>query len=360
MPKGPDAAAEAATELPGGFSMRTVLLLTGLALVAVLTRMSFFTVDPTEYVYVTEFGRHVATYDGADAAAGAGLHWRWPWPVQSVQRLDRRLQYFDLPFTELLTLDVAEDDPSGPRIGKNVIVETYACWRIAGPDAADRFLRSVGSPQRAGELLGHQINSKLGALISKLPLEELINSESGKAEENLGKLQDGLRAALKPQAEKYGIELVDVRLRRFNHPPSVRESIFSRIRSERQKLVVKIKSEGETRAKAIRNEAERKARGVIAVASREADDIRQKGENRANQARLDARGLDPELYARLQQMDELRTVLVGLNKSSLWLSLRNPLLRVLTHPWWLSAPSGASPPTAKTPSRSGAPRKGGD
>src|SRR5215831_5510224 len=74
-------------------------------LLLMLLRLSVFTVDASEYAYLTQFGRHVATFDGGDAANDAGLHFCWPWPVQSVQRLDRRLQYFDLPGTELLTPD---------------------------------------------------------------------------------------------------------------------------------------------------------------------------------------------------------------------------------------------------------------
>ena len=66
-------------------------------LLAVLVRMSLFTVDPTEFVYVTQFGAPVATYDGGARDSDAGLYFRLPWPIQSVQRLDRRLQNFDLP-----------------------------------------------------------------------------------------------------------------------------------------------------------------------------------------------------------------------------------------------------------------------
>ena len=66
----------------------------------VVGRLSLFTVDAAEYAYVTVLGRPVATFDGSDGDGGAGLHVGWPWPVQSVQRLDRRLQYFDLPARE--------------------------------------------------------------------------------------------------------------------------------------------------------------------------------------------------------------------------------------------------------------------
>src|SRR5919199_6934995 len=109
--------------------MRKVLLLiAALAVGGWLVRTSLFTVDRTEFVYLTQFGRPVATFDGADPGE-AGLHVKWPSPIQSVQRLDRRLQYFDLPGAELLTRDV-----KGKTIDKTLTIDAYVCWRIAdGP-----------------------------------------------------------------------------------------------------------------------------------------------------------------------------------------------------------------------------------
>src|SRR5688572_1281332 len=104
------------------------LFLLGVA--AVVAWLSLFTVDRSEFVYVTQFGRHVATYDGADEQQ-AGLHLKWPWPIQSVQRLDRRLQYFDLPGAELLTRDA-----KGNTIDKTLTLDAYVCWRIADASAA--------------------------------------------------------------------------------------------------------------------------------------------------------------------------------------------------------------------------------
>ena len=113
------------------------------ALVAIVWLLSCpFTVDQAEYAYVTQFGRPVATLDGA---TDAGLHWKWPWPIQSVQRLDRRVQLFDLPPAELLT-----HDPQGRTIDRTLTVEAYVVWRIDGSPGVDRFIRTVGTPEQAG------------------------------------------------------------------------------------------------------------------------------------------------------------------------------------------------------------------
>ena len=99
-----------------------------------------FTVDRTEFVYLTMFGQHVTTFDGETEA---GLHFKWPWPVESVQRLDHRLQVFDLPGAELLT-----HDPKGKTIDKTLTIDAYVCWQIADRDGVDQFIRSVGSVER--------------------------------------------------------------------------------------------------------------------------------------------------------------------------------------------------------------------
>ena len=151
--------------------LRYLLLL----IVAVLIlRAALFTVDRAEFVYLTQFGRHVATFDGADDAQ-AGLHIKWPWPIQSVQRLDQRLQYFDLPGAELLTRD-----PRRNTIDKTLTLDAYVCWRIADAAGVDRFLRTVGSADGARAILGQRINSELGAAIGAMELDDLISTEPGK------------------------------------------------------------------------------------------------------------------------------------------------------------------------------------
>src|SRR5436189_6364411 len=131
-------------------------LLVAVIVLALVVLSGAFAVDRTEYVYVTQFGRLVAIYDGA---SDAGLHWRWPWPIQSVQRLDRRLQFFDLPAAELLTKDAAGE------IDKTLTVKAYVCWRIVGKDAdengVDRFIRRMGSAKQAEATLGKRLNGEL-------------------------------------------------------------------------------------------------------------------------------------------------------------------------------------------------------
>src|SRR5688572_2562638 len=122
-------------------------LLPLLPLAAWLLYVSTFTVDATQYVYLTQFGRRVGVLDGGNGSA-AGLHFKLPWPMQGVQVLDRRLQAFDLPGAELLTRDAR-----GNTIDKTLTIDAYILWRIDGSDGADRFVRTVGSVQGAQLIL---------------------------------------------------------------------------------------------------------------------------------------------------------------------------------------------------------------
>src|SRR5439155_13773366 len=133
---------------------------------------SFFTVDRAEFAYVTQCGRHVQTYDGA---TDGGLHGKFPWLIQSVQRIDHRLQVFDLAGAELLT-----HDPKGMTIDKTLTISAYVCWRIPDKDGVDRFIRTVGTPDRAEVILGQQISSRLGAEIGTMQLDDLISIAASK------------------------------------------------------------------------------------------------------------------------------------------------------------------------------------
>src|SRR5919108_1953969 len=102
--------------------MRVTLLIVGFIVILAVVQQSVFTVDRTEFVYLTQFGRPVATFDGA-LPDDAGLHYKWPWPIQTVTRLDHRLQHFDLSGAELLT-----HDSKGNTIDKTLTIDAYVCW----------------------------------------------------------------------------------------------------------------------------------------------------------------------------------------------------------------------------------------
>jgi modulator of FtsH protease HflC len=317
--------------------MRIALSAVLVTILLVAGATSFLTVEASEYAYVTQFGRPVHVYDGSTEA---GLHAKLPWPIQSVLRLDRRLQVFDLPATELLT-----HDAEGATIDKTLMISAYVCWRIDGIEGADRFVRSVGKPEQAEAILGQQISSRLGALVGSMNLEQLISIASPAQADQRAELlrrrllertegsgPGGVATSLKTHVrDAYGIDLVDIRLLRLSYPAQVREAIFDRIRSERNKKAADYQSEGSKLAANIRTQAEYEARGVLAKARANERRIKGESEAEADRIRNDAHARDPAFYSFLKKLEEYQKIL-GDNKSLLLLSSQRELFDLLLKP----------------------------
>lgn len=295
-----------------------------------LAYASTFTVDASEYVYLTQFGRRVAVLDGGDAEQ-AGLHFKLPWPIQAVQRLDRRLQSFDLPDAELLTRD-----PKGNTIDKTLTIDAYVVWRIDGADGADRFVRTVGSVEGVQLILGQRVGSELGAAVAEMELDDLISTDPGRVDRQREKLRerllDGGAPSLRDSARQdYGVEVIDVRVRRMNHPQAVRDAIFDRIRSERAKKAADYQSEGEKLAAEIRSNAEREVVQMKADAEARAIELKGSADAEADRLRNEAQRADPRFYAFLKKLEDYQRIL-GDNKSMLLLSTHRELFDLLYDP----------------------------
>jgi membrane protease subunit HflC len=299
-------------------------------------RLTFYTVDAAEYAYVTVLGKHDATYDGS---ADAGLKFAMPWPIRQVLRLDRRLQQFDLPPTDQLT-----HDPKGSTVDKLLSIEAYVCWKIKDRDGADQFVQRIGSADRARKILEPLILSKLGAEIGEIRMDDLISTDelaNGKkrVDDTLKSIHERLLTSLRPDVEReYGIELVDIRLRRLNHPASVRESIFARIRSERNKEAKKHLSDGDRIASDITSKADQAIRETLANARAEEEKIKADADTEANRIRNEAYRMDPDFYAFLKKMEKMQSI-VGDSKAVLLLSTHRAMFDSLFTPPKANAPA---------------------
>jgi membrane protease subunit HflC len=314
--------------------------LLAIPVILILLSSSFFTVDASEFVYLTQFGRRIAVLDGGGEESG--LHFKWPWPIQSVQRLDRRLQTFDLPGAELLTRD-----PGGNTIDKTLTIDAYVCWRIAGAEGADQFVRTVGSVDGAQLILGQRITSELGAAIATMELDKLISTDAKKVDDSREQLRqrllEGGSPPLKQSArDSYGIEVVDVRLRRSNHPAAVREAIFDRIRSERAKKVAEYESEGKKIAEEIRSAGEREVAEMKSNAEAKAIELRGQADAEADRIRNAAHRADPRFYAFLKKLEDYQRIL-GDSKTMLLLSTHRELFDLLYNPPKPDGPAKPAP-----------------
>ncbi|MBI2807466.1 MAG: protease modulator HflC [Planctomycetes bacterium] len=314
--------------------MKKILVTTmaGVVLI-VLTRLSFFTVDAAEYVYVSVLGEHRATFDGSDNVNGAGLKLNWPWPIAQVQRHDRRLQQFDLPPTDQLT-----HDPEGNTVDKLLSIEAYVCWKISDKDGVDRFVKRIGSAERARSVLGPLVVSRLGAAIGQIRMDDLVTtaadpvSGAKKVDATVKAIRQQLLDQLQQEArDEYGIELVDIRLRRFNHPASVRDSIFQRIISERDKEAKKYKSQGDRKASDIAAEAEEEVRKMLAQAKAKEEEIKAQADIQAMKIRNAAYSQDKEFYTFLKNMEMMQSI-VGDPRTVLLLSTHRPMFEALFAP----------------------------
>jgi membrane protease subunit HflC len=131
--------------------------------------------------------------------------------------------------------------------------------------------------------------------------------------------------------EEFGIELVDVRLRRFNYPESVRPAIFERIRSERKRKAADYESAGEQQARKIRADAERDAEIIRTTAQANADLTRKKADVDADKIRNDAHAQDREFYTFLQKLETYKQIL-GRTSDMLLLSSKHPLFQLMLNP----------------------------
>lgn len=288
---------------------------------------ALYPVDYAEYAYVTRFGRPVAVIDGE---TDAGLHVKWPWPVDSVARIDRRIQAFDLPAVEALT-----HDPKRKTIDKTVTVDAFVTWRVAD---ADKFVKATGGPEQVKKLLAPQISGRLAAVVGAMTLEELASVPKADdpakrqelADQRVAAFHDKLIADgfVQKVRDQYGIEIVTLRFRRLTFPEAVRASIYERIRKEREIKVAEYDNEGQREASRIRAEAEQKRREIEATARADKQRIEGEADVKADQLRNEAQAKDPEFYAFLQRLKAMQAVLAD-SRDVLLLSLNHELFRLL-------------------------------
>ncbi|HEV3120604.1 MAG TPA: protease modulator HflC [Isosphaeraceae bacterium] len=286
---------------------RIGLLALGVAALVVVAVRTWLVVDETEFVLVTEFGRPVATYGEGDA----GLHAKWPW--QSALTIDRRLRVFDPPAREMITGDK-----------RNLEVASYVVWRVVDPS---RFLRSAGTLDAAEARLEERVAAALSDALGRHTLASLASTDANVWA--LDKVSGEVTSALaRPAREELGVQVVDVRLRRFIHPLEVRPAVFDLIRSERRQVAASLRAEGEARYQTITSQADRKRDAILARADAEAERIRGQGEAEATRILNEAHAHDPNFYEFLRTLETYRAILD--DKTTVVFSSASPLLRLLT------------------------------
>ena len=265
---------------------------------------TFYTLEEGEQAVIVQFGRPVG-----QPVTEAGLHIKIPM-IQDVHRFDRRLLVWD-------------GDPNQiPTKGREFIwIDTTARWRIAD---ATTFLESVATEAGARSRLDDIIDSVVRDQVSRSELVELVRSASWKVPEGevLAEIPPEAQAQLAQkmtrgreeitrniltEAQKimpqYGIELVDVRIRRLDYIESVRERVYSRMISERKRIAAEFRSEGEGQSAEILGTMEKELSEIRSNAYRKVQEIRGQADAKAARVYGDAYNGDPEFYAFSRTLD---------------------------------------------------------
>ncbi|MBK7601922.1 MAG: protease modulator HflC [Acidobacteria bacterium] len=285
---------------------RKILSITSLIIVcAVIILRTFFTVDETRYIIVTQFGKPVRTI------AGAGLKIKWPW--QSLIAFEKRLMVYNPKPSEFLTRDK-----------KNIIVDNDVRWRIADPN---KFLQTVSDLTGAEMRLHDTVWASAAAMIGNTDLSAIVSTkpEDVKMPVVMGQVTEQCRARA---LEQYGIDIVDVRMKRLNLPTQNRESVFARMRAERERIARQYRAEGEAEALKIRAEADREKSRILSEAYMEAEKIRGDGDAQSTKTYAQAYSRDPRFYKLVRTLEAYKKV-IDPNTTAI-LSSDSELLKLLT------------------------------
>jgi membrane protease subunit HflC len=250
------------------------------ALAFVVATLVFFEVDTTEYAIVTQFGEPIR------AITTPGLYTKLPDPAQSVVRLNNRLRLYSLPQAEFLTQDK-----------KNVVVESYATWRVADPLL---FLKAVRDAPGAEARLADILASELGVALGKYDLSSLVTVETSTMQ--LPAMMEQITSNIDGRTGQYGFTVTDVRLKLITYPEANQASVFQRMRAERERIARQLRSEGAEEAAKIRASADTQAATIRAEADRDSKSIRGTADAEAIRIYAAAYGKDEEFYRFLRTL----------------------------------------------------------
>ena len=266
-------------------------LIVGIVLVAVIfvATLMVYTVDVTEYAVVTQFGDPVAVYDNP------GLKVKLPDPIQSVQRVDKRLQVYQTTSIELLTLDK-----------KSISLDYYGTWKIVDPVL---YLKTVKNQSGAEARLLDVFSSSLGGQLGKYNLDQLVNTDDEML--RLDQMVADTVTYAKDRASEYGIEVVDAQIRVLNFPNANKQSVYDRMSAEREQMAQKYRAEGSEEASKIRADAEKEQQIILAEAYKQAQQIMGEGDAEAIRIYGEAFQRDPEFYEFIRTLETYEKTIDG-------------------------------------------------
>ena len=254
-------------------------------LAALLGLSTIFVVDERELAIKFQLGEIVRSdYE-------PGLHFKAPWPINNVAKFDKRILTLDTRPERFLT---------GEK--KNVSVDFFVKWRIKKPEIF--YTSFMGDERQAGLRLLQIIKNGLQLEFDKRTIRQVVSSERVQ-------MMEDLTVQGNNEVAKFGLEIIDVRIKQIELPADVRNSVFQRMRAERERIAKEHRAEGQQVAKAIRAVADRDRTVLLAEASRDAETTRGEGDARATDIYARAYGKNAGFYEFYRSMNAYRSALAG-------------------------------------------------
>ena len=291
-----------------------IVTLVALFVVAIVFYSSIFTVSQTEQALVVRLGRPV------DVVSEPGLNFKAPF-IDTVISIDKRILDLENPSQEVIAFD-----------SRRLVVDAFARYRIKDPL---RFYQTLGSINGANSQLAILLNSALRRVLGEVTFTTVVRDQRAE-------LMSRIRDLVDREAQPYGIDVVDVRIRRADLPEQNSQAVYQRMQTERQREAAEFRANGSQRAQETRARADREVTVLVADAQAKAEQIRGEGDATRNKIFAEAFNRDPDFFAFYRSMQAYEASLKP-NDTRLLLKPDTSFFRYFNNP--SGTDNGARPPT---------------
>lgn len=254
---------------------KIIVAIVCLIVIVIVLAASVFTVDEKEQAIVTQLGKYIRT------VTEPGLHFKRPF-VQSVHKFEDRVLEYDADAAAIITSDK-----------KHLSIDNYARWKITDPLKLYQRVRDEAGGQ---EKLDDIVFSEIREEIARHTLTEIVSVNRELIMEKVHKQCDA-------KAREYGIEVLDVRIKRADLPPEVARSVYDRMKAERQRIAKQYRSEGEEEAVKIRADTDKRKTILLAESYRQSEKLKGEGDAEAIKIYAEAFEKDPEFFAFIKTLE---------------------------------------------------------
>ena len=267
------------------------LIIPAIVLIAVVVFQSLFIVQEISQAIVLQFG------DPKKIVTKAGLNFKLPF-IQNVVYLDKRILNLDNDPEEVIAADQ-----------KRLIVDAFARFKIVDPL---KFYISVGNERVARSRLSTIINSRIRGVLGTQELATLLSTDRARQ-------MQLIQSQVNDEAKNFGIEIVDVRIKRADLPPANSDAIYKRMQTEREREAKEFRAQGAEIAQKIRSTADKDVTVILAEANKKSEIMKGEGDGERNKIFANAFGRDPQFFAFYRAMQAYEKALIG-GETSLVLS----------------------------------------